>query len=458
MPRKNFDVVRDTFANDSGLPFGRILTRDHVLGVLEDEGHKYRQRVFCPLVTLWAWLSQSLSQDKSLNEAVSRIVAFRVTSGLPACSASSASYSDARIRFPLPVLSRLAKEIGRNVHNKASESWHWQGHEVFLADGTTLSMPDTPENQLEFPQIKTVAPGLGFPIMRAVALISLSTGSVVDFKCGPYEGKGTGEGALLRGMLDTMNHGDILVADRYYPSYRTLSALIPHGVQLVSISNASRKIDFSEGIQLGEMDHIVEWPKPTRPPGISDEEFREFPDTIQVREFLIDIESREGGTEQAIVVTTITDPTIPQNEISELYWRRWNCELDIRSIKQSMHLDVLRAKTPDMARKEIFAHLLAYNLLRGTMTESAKRTGLMPRQLSVKGAMQAIESFTPAMMVSDAGEVLYDAMLITVSTHRVANRPGRVEPRLKKRRSGWREMMTKPRNSYHRKLNAKAKA
>ena len=111
MPRKNFDVVRDTFANDSGLPFGRILTRDHVLGVLEDEGHKYRQRVFCPLVTLWAWLSQSLSQDKSLNEAVSRIVAFRVTSGLPACSASSASYSDARVRFPLPVLSRLAKDM-----------------------------------------------------------------------------------------------------------------------------------------------------------------------------------------------------------------------------------------------------------------------------------------------------------------------------------------------------------
>lgn len=160
MPRKDFRAVRDTFAKDDGLPFGRILKREHVLSVLEDEGHKYRQRVFCPLVTLWAWLSQSLSQDKSLNEAVSRILVHRVATGLPACSASSSSYADARSRFPLPVMKRLTKEIGRDVHNRAVDSWHWRGREVFLADGTTLSMPDTPENQLEFPQAKTVKAGL----------------------------------------------------------------------------------------------------------------------------------------------------------------------------------------------------------------------------------------------------------------------------------------------------------
>ena len=126
MPRKDFRVVRNKFANDSALPFGRILTRDYVLDVLESEGHKYRQRVFCPLTTLWAWLSQSLSQDKSLNEAVTRILAHRVSTGLPACSASSSSYADARSRFPLSVLTRLAKEIGRKVHDSAQDSWHWR--------------------------------------------------------------------------------------------------------------------------------------------------------------------------------------------------------------------------------------------------------------------------------------------------------------------------------------------
>ena len=150
----------------------------------------------------------------------------------------------------------------------------------------------------------------------------------------------------------------------------------------------------------------------------------------------------------------MTDPAIPQKELSDLYWRRWNCELDLRSIKQSMHLDVLRCKTPEMCAKEIFAHLLAYNLLRGTMTASAKRTGAMPRQLSVKGTMQAVESFTPAMMAISGGDVLYDAMLTTVSAHRVGNRPGRQEPRLKKRRPHWRGYLMMPRNKYHRRLTA----
>jgi hypothetical protein len=183
MPRRDFTRVRDRFARDEGLPFGRLLTRDFVLSVLESEGHKYRSRVFCPLVTLWAWLSQCLSQDKSLNEAVSRVLAHRVATGLPQCSASSAAYTKARSRFPEPVMVRMAKEIGRNVHSTADDSWHWRGREVLLADGTGFSMPDTIENQLAYPQPNNIKPGVGFPIMRAVGLISLSTGAVIDFAC-----------------------------------------------------------------------------------------------------------------------------------------------------------------------------------------------------------------------------------------------------------------------------------
>lgn len=171
-----------------------------------------------------------------------------------------------------------------------------------------------------------------------------------------------------------------------------------------------------------------------------------------MREFAIEIDGRDGEKLQAIVVTTITDPTIPQKELSDLYWRRWNCELDLRSIKQSLHLDVLRCKTPEMVRKEIFCHLLAYNLLRGTMVESAKRHDILPRQLSVKGTMQAVESFTPAMMAIDGNDTLYNAFLTTVSAHRVGNRPGRLEPRFKKRRPTWTALMTIPRHKSHRRL------
>lgn len=458
MARKDFSKVRDTFAKDAGLPFGRLLTREHVLSVLKAEGHRYKQNVFCPLVTLWGWLSQSLSQDKSLNEAVRRILAHRVANGLPACSASSASYSNARSRFPLSVMKRLAKEVGRNVHRSADEEWHWRGRDVYLVDGTGLSMPDTVENQAIYPQSQTQAPGIGFPAMRAVAMISLPTGAVVDFDFARITGKGTGEGKLLRGMLPNMKRGDVIVADRLYPSYVTVAALKNYGVDMVSVSHHARTVDFSEGIQLGENDHIVEWHMERHQKRRVDcEEFDAMPRSVFVREFVIEIEGRNGGKEPAIVVTTITDPTVPQKELSDLYWRRWNCELDLRSIKQSLHLDVLRCKTPEMVAKEIFAHLLAWNLLRGVMTESAKKSGLMPRQISVKATMQTVESFTPAMMTTDSGEVLYNALLTTVAAHRVGNRPGRLEPRYKKRRPSWNEYMTIPRSKSRRRLASDAR-
>lgn len=460
MPRKDFTIVRDKFARDNGLPFGRLLSREYVMSVLESEGHSYRSRVFCPLVTLWGWLSQCLSQDKSLNEAVSRILAHRVATGLPACAATSSAYSEARIRFPQAAMPRMAKEIGRKVHDSAADCWKWRGREVFLADGTGFTMPDTQENNLAFPKSNKSPNGLGFPIMRAVALISLSTGAVIDMHFARYKGKGTGELSLLAGMVNNLSAGNVLVADRYYPTYATVAMLKDRQVDLVSISHHAREVDFTQGHILGPNDHIVEWkrPKYRNRSAHETQEWYDLPETIPVREFVIEIEGREGGKLSAVVVTTITDPSIPQEEIAALYWARWNCELDIRSIKHSLHMDVLRCKTPEMVRKEIFAHLLAYNLLRGTMVASAKRNDVLPRQLSLKGTMQAVESFTPAMMAIDGSDVLYDAMLTTVSAHRVGNRPGRLEPRFKKSRPVWTQLMTIPRNKSHRRLASQVSA
>ncbi len=456
MARKDFRAVRDKFARDNGLPFGRLLNREYVLSVLESEGHAYRSRVFCPLVVLWGWLSQCLSQDKSLNEVVSRILAHRVSTDLPACSANSASYSNARARFPGEAMVRMAREIGRRVHDAGSDEWNWRGRKVFLADGTGFTMQDTLENQLAYPQNGSCRKGLGFPIMRAVGLISLSTGAVVDLAFDKECGKGTGESSLFRRLMDSLSRGDVLVADRYYPSYFTIAMLQKRGIDLVSVSHNARIVDFSAGHVLGQKDHIAVWRKPARPSWMSQQAYSGMPDTLLLREFEIDIEGRKGDTEKAIVVSTITDPTVPQKELSDLYWRRWNCELDIRSIKHSLQMDVLRCKTPEMVRKEIWCHILAWNLLRGVMVESAKRNDVQPRQLSVKGTMQAVESFTPAMMAIDGSDTLYNAMLTTVSAHRVANRPGRQEPRFKKRRPAWDSYMKHPRNEYRRRLTSEA--
>ena len=450
--RKDFTAVLERFSSDDGLPFGRLLSQEYVLSVLADEGHAYRPRVFCPLVTLWGWLSQSLSQDKSLSEAVSRIVAHRVAAGLPACSALTGGYSKARERFPEQTMVRMAKETGRKVHDSASNSWNWRGRQVFLADGTGFSMADTPENQLEYPQSKSRPAGLGFPLMRAVALISLSTGAVVDLAFDKHAGKLTGESSLLRGMMDSLNPGDVLLADRYYPSYFTTCLLKQRGVDLVSVSHHLRQSDFTSGDVLGPNDHIATWHKPDRPEWMDRDAYDSMPESLEVREFQIDIEGRDGKPTVATIVSTMTDPSIPQKELSDLYWRRWNCELDLRSIKHSLHMDVLRCKTPSMVRREIWCHVLAYNLLRGTMVESAKRHDIQPRQLSLKATMQAVESFTPAMMSVDGGETLYNAFLTTVSAHRVGNRPGRAEPRFKKSRPAWTTYMTIPRSQSFRRL------
>jgi hypothetical protein len=258
-------------------------------------------------------------------------------------------------------------------------------------------------------------------------------------------------------MIGSLNPGDVLVADRYYPSYFTIAMLRQRGVDLVSVSHHARLVDFQDGIPLGDRNHVAVWRKPQRPFWMSERIYRQMPDTLLMREFEIEIENRKGGTQRAIVVSTITDATVPQKELSDLYWRRWHCELDIRSIKHSLQMDVLRCKTPEMVRKEIWCHMLAWNLLRGVMVESAKRHDVLPRQLSVKGTMQAVESFTPAMMAIDGSESLYNAFLSTVSAHRVGNRPGRLEPRFKKRRPAWNSYMKHPRSEYRRRLASTAR-
>jgi len=291
-----------------------------------------------------------------------------------------------------------------------------------------------------------------------VALVSLATGAVIDMAIAPFSGKGTGEVNLLLELMPNLQRGNVLVADRYYPTFSTIAALQARGVDLLSISHHARTIDFTAGEVLGPKDHIVEWRKPRRHLERTEADRDCLPESVKIREFEIVIEDREGGTQTATIVTTMTDPSLTQKELADLYWKRWNCELDIRSIKHSLRMDVLRAKTPEMVRKEIWCHLLAYNLLRGTMVESARRNDVLPRQLSIKGTMQAVESFTPAMMAIDGSDTLYNALLTTIAAHRVGNRPGRLEPRFKKRRQVWGQLMTIPRHKSHRRLNREARS
>src|SRR6266849_3126463 len=210
---KNLEAVRARFARNEGLPFADVLTEVSILDVLNEHGVKYRDRVFNPVTTIWGFLSQVLSEDHSCRDAVSRIIAHRAAQGLTACSPNAASYCNARGRLRTDVLRTLARRTAQELQAGAADGWKWNGRSVFIADGSHVSMPDTPENQASYPQPPQQQPGLGFPLARVAVLLSLATGACHDLAIAAYQGKGTGETTLLRAMYDRLKPGDVVLAD-----------------------------------------------------------------------------------------------------------------------------------------------------------------------------------------------------------------------------------------------------
>jgi hypothetical protein len=327
----SLDAVRARFARNEGLPFADILTEASIQEVFNEDGVTFRDRVFSPVTTIWGFLSQVLSEDHSCRDTVSRIIAHRAAHGMALCSPNTASYCTARSRIPTPVLSTLARRTAEELHASVDDRWKWNGRSVFILDGSSVSMPDTPKNQAMYPQPPNQKPGLGFPLARITVLLSLATGTCHDLAIAPYAGKGTGEKSLFRRMYDTLKPGDVV---------------------------------------------------------------------------------------------------------------------DIRSIKSTMQMDILRCKTPDMVHKEIWTHLLAYNLLRTVMAVAAKENDIEPRKVSFKGAKQAVTAFAPkieAAQPADRGRLI-DALLTTIAYHRVGDRPGRWEPRARKRRPKKANLLMQPRD------------
>lgn len=435
------------FAQTEGLPFNDILSAESICNIMDGEVDSYRDRIFSPLITLSAFLSQVLSSDQSCQNAVAKVIAERVAQGEAPCSSNNKSYCKARMRLPESLVRRLVRETGRLLHLQSKEGWKWKGRSVKLVDGTTVSMPDTPENQETYPQSKGQKPGVGFPIARLVAIISLSCGAVLDVAIGPYRGKETGEHALLRQVLDSISAGDIILGDRYYCSYFLIAMLQWLGADSVFQIHGNRKSDFRRGKRLGKKDHIVIWEKPKqRPAWMNETMYRRVPDTLTIREIKF---------HGKVIITTLLDPKeVTRKEIGELYTKRWLIEVDFSFIKTVLQMDVLRCKTPGMVRKEIYVHLLAYNLIRTVMAQTAHRYGVSPRTLSFKGALQQLDAFKDTILRTDEESLpsLYEHILKAISRHRVGNRPGRREPRAIKRRRKPYPLLTKSREEARNEL------
>jgi hypothetical protein len=268
------EEVRARFARDQGLPFADALTQCSILDALDEHKVKYRDRLFNPATTIWGFLSQVLSDDHSCRDTVSRVIAHRAASGLGPCSPNTASYCNARSRLPTAVLRDLARRTAGELQAGAPERWMWNGRRVFIADGTHVSMPDTPQNQASYPQPEAQQSGIGFPLARLAVLLSLATGACHGLAMAPYAGKGTGETTPLRQMYDTLQPGDVVLADALFDDYFITCELRQRGIDLVARAQYQRV-----GTQTMESrpdGDVILWHRPNKPHGMSGEQYRTY--------------------------------------------------------------------------------------------------------------------------------------------------------------------------------------
>jgi hypothetical protein len=299
-----------------------------VQAALQAEAVVFRDRLFTPLVTVYAFLGQILDPDHSCRQAVARVLAWLVGCGRKACSAETGAYCKARQRLPENVLIRLTRDTGQQLATKHRRRWHWHGHVVKVLDGSSANAPDTCANQKAYPQHGQAA-GLGFPLIRMVVLFSLAVGTVLDAAYGPYRGKQTAETALWRTLRHNLEPDDILLADRYHGSFWEVAAALQRGAHAVLRVHQRRKVDFRRGQRLGRDDHLATWNKyPTRPEWMDRDTYDRLPQSLTVREIRIRIPKGRCRTREIVVVTTLLDPgRYPKEEIAALYRRRWQAEM-----------------------------------------------------------------------------------------------------------------------------------
>ncbi len=398
-----------------------------------------RERIYAPLDTLRLFVGQVLSADRACQDVVGRRLSERMAQGQSESSLTTGSYCDARQRLPLAMPVTLGRALGAQLESLAPAHWRWQGRTVKLFDGTIVSMPDTASNQQAYPQSHEQKPGLGFPIARIGALIGLASGAVLAHQVVACEGKGTGEQSVLGNLLDNLDAGDIVLADALLATWWIIEGAIRRRADVAMAQHGKRITDFARGQRLGKHDHIVQWPRPPKPKTMSAEQYARYPAFITLREVALD-----GRT----LVTTLLDPKFaPARQLGLLYKMRWNIEVDFRTIKATLEMDVLRCKSPPMVEKEIAVYLLAYNLVRWAMAKAALLANVLPRVLSFTGAKRMLGTFADQLRRIAGGEIgaLIATILRSIATLRLPQRPDRIEPRAKKRRPKNLPLLTVPR-------------
>lgn len=424
------------------------------------ESYVWRDRIWNPVLTFWTFLVQVLHPGSSCREAVAEVLAQQAGRSQRRISPDASAYCQARQRVPLSVFIAALCKVGRCLQDRAGQAFLWHGRQVRVVDGSSCSMPDTAELQIEFGQPDGQKPGCGFPVARLVAVFCWATGAVLDVAIGAYR---SSELTLVHQLWSCLQRGDIVLADRFYCTYGVLSELLSRGCDAVFRLHGgrSRTMDFRKGERLGRQDRLVVWQRPTVcPRGLSHQQWMSLPQQMMVRVVRFSTQVRGFRSRTIMVATTLLDPVAyPLEEIAALYGDRWTVELRLRDIKTTMQMDVLRGKSGDIVRKEILMHLLAYNLIRALMWQAAEKHGCPLHRLSFAGTVAHLNALAPYLWLYAGTHrcvILYTLLLAWIARDKLPHRPGRIEPRAVKRRPKEYDRLNKPRQELRQSLLRKA--
>ena len=404
----------------------------------------HRKRLYDPATTLKLFINQVLRSSTSCMNTVQCYALQQHLLRARSISLNTGAYTKARQRLDESFINNVTRDFSQHVENHQPLPL-WHGYHLKLVDGTTVSMPDTKDNQASYPQQAVQQDGLGFPILRLVAIISMFTGAVLNYRLAPYQGKGTGEISLFRSMLNTINKDDLVIADRLYPSYQMLATLMQKGAKFISKQHRQHKYNFEHGRYISKYDRIITWHKPVVKGRLSAEEHNALPERIEVRMFKV-------GNE--VYVTNLMDEKpFTRKKLVSLYRKRWNVELDLRNIKQVMGMDILKCKSPSMIRKEIAVTMLAYNLICFYIMSASKFMSVSRRNMSFTNAKNAVERLIElATSTKEYTLKTHQFVIHSISAIKVGIRRKRPEPRVLKRRPKPYPLMKYPRNIARKKL------
>ncbi len=416
----------------------------------ETQGDNSRQRIYSLRLTFQCLVWQLLKPETACREVVRQVQALFRLKGWGRVQEGASAYCQARLRLPPERLEKALAELADQADRRAGPGGWLQGRPVKVVDGTTVRLADTPKNRQRYPQRPEQQPGCGFPLLKLLALFSLSSGAILTVVRDTYRNHDL---RLFRRLWEQLQPGDVILGARAFGDYATLADLPRRGIDVVARLNPWRKVDFRKARRLGRNDGLFVWTKLNIcPPYLSWAHWAKTPATITVRIIRFRVATKGHRTRLILLVTSLLDPQrYPLEELAALYARRWRLELCFRDLKTQMGMEQLRCQTPAMVQKEALAYLVAHNLVRCVIAEAVARYRVELDRVSFKGTVDTLRQYTQTMTQARSRQKqqeLWDDLLSNLARDLVPSRPRRREPRAVKHRPKPFPLLTRPRHLF----------